>query len=91
MSEMKREFPVIRINGREIQSTHDFCECVQKGPWDAKLKEKVAFATSTLWGDHNQWAINLEEEFAAMPRIREVLWQEGKTGAQGKMLRKHVR
>lgn len=67
--ELKRKVPGIQMNGGDTQSTNDFCDFIRKGPWDAKMRGIVAFASHKMWGDDNQWAINFEQEFKEMMRL----------------------
>jgi hypothetical protein len=70
VSQIKREYPDLRINDREIDSSADFCDWIKKGPWDNKMRGIVAYASGDMWGMNNQWAINLEVEYCRMLQIR---------------------
>lgn len=70
VSQIKREYKYLKINDREIDSSADFCDWIKKGPWDNKMRGIVAYASGDMWGDNNQWAINLEVEYCRMLQIK---------------------
>lgn len=68
--EMNKKFPDLKVNGRKLESSSDFVELIKIGPWDNALRGIVAYASSDMWGDNNQFAINLEIEFTEVVRIK---------------------
>ena len=66
----KREYPSLRINNREIESCSDICDIIRKGPWDKPIKALAYYAIVGLWGENNQFAINMEKEICDLLRIK---------------------
>lgn len=70
VAQINLEYPDLKINNRAIESSADFCDWIKKGPWNNEMRGIVFFASGTLWGDNNQWAVNMEIEFCKMLRIK---------------------
>ena len=66
---MCKKFPDKFISGRKIESTGDCVEIIKKGPWDRDLMMFVHYAMYEVWGDGNQFAVNLEVLFCEIFRI----------------------
>ena len=67
---INREYPELRYNNRPIESSTDFCCWLKVGELDNKKREIIFFAVDGLWGgENNQWAVNLEEDFADLLNI----------------------
>lgn len=67
---LNRKYPDLRWNDKKIASSADFCQWIKKGPFDNYMHGVVAFATGEMWGDNNQWAINLEIEYHSLLRVK---------------------
>ena len=70
MSCMQKQFPELKVNGRKIESSADIQELIKLGKWDKDLITVAAFAIIGLWGENNQFAINLEKEYCRILRIQ---------------------
>ena len=67
---LSAKYPDLKVKGRKIASSADFCEWIKQGPWDNKMREIVAYASGDMWGDNNQWAINLEQQYFSMLHVK---------------------
>ena len=70
VSLLSAKYPDLRVKGKQIASSADFCEWIKQGPWDNTMREIVAYASGDMWGDNNQWAINLEQKYFSMLKVK---------------------
>lgn len=66
---LNAQFPDLRVNCHRIATVNDFIGWIKQGVWSFDKQVVIAFASSGLWGDSNQWAINMEAEFCCMLQI----------------------
>jgi hypothetical protein len=70
VQELNRQYPHLRVLNHPLNSSADFCEWIKQGIWDNEKRAIVDFASHTMWGDNNQWAINQERRFTKMLQIQ---------------------
>jgi hypothetical protein len=70
VQELNRQYPHLRVLNHLLNSSADFCEWIKQGIWDNEKRAIVDFASHTMWGDNNQWAINQERRFTKMLQIQ---------------------
>lgn len=73
---LNTDHPDLQVNGHAISSTNDFFAWLKKGLWSKEKQVVVAFASNDVWGQNNQWAINLEKEFCNMLAVT---WSDAKS------------
>jgi hypothetical protein len=69
IKELNRQYPHLHVLNHPLNSSTDFCEWIKQGIWDNEKRAIVDFASHTMWGDNNQWAINQERRFTKMLQI----------------------
>jgi hypothetical protein len=70
VSNLNKEYPDLKLNGRPIESSTQFINFYKKGPNDNFMRGVVAFCGDGMWGSDNQFAIDLESEFRRLLRVR---------------------
>lgn len=70
VSLLNAKYPDLQVNSKKISSSADFCGWIKQGPWDNTMRGIVAYASGEMWGDNNQWAINLEHEYFSMLKVK---------------------
>lgn len=60
----------VRMDGRKIKNLSDLCEWIKRGPMTNFKRGVISFASDGLWGNKNQFAINMEVMWCNMMRIK---------------------